>query len=243
MQTASRGFTINYSVSGDGPPLLLVPGTLCAARQWADFGYAATLERHWRVIAVDPLGHGDSDTPHDADSYEAAGVTADLVAVFDAAGIEQATVWGYSRGGWLACNLASRCPDRVERLVVAAYAINAHEEEVDRILVPLIGHLREGNWSALWQAFGITDRPFQQMMQDGNDALAVAAAIDGSLRPTRYSIRSRSIALQTITSVQKTGSFRMYVPTSRRSAPPSTSSTAKAISGRSLLRLSRCWRR
>ena len=24
------------------------------------------------------------------------------------------------------------------------------------------------------------------MMQDGNDALAVAAAIDGSLRPTRY---------------------------------------------------------
>ena len=186
MQTASRGFTINYSVSGDGPPLLLIPGTLCAARQWADFGYVATLERHWRVIAVDPLGHGDSDTPHDADSYEAAGVTADLVAVLDAAGVEQATVWGYSRGGWLACNLASRYPDRVERLVVAAYAMNAHEEEVDRILVPLIGHLRDGNWSALWQAFGITDRPFQQMMQDGNDALAVAAAIGGSLRPTRY---------------------------------------------------------
>jgi pimeloyl-ACP methyl ester carboxylesterase len=64
--------------------------------------------------------------------------------------------------------------------------MNAHEEEVDRILLPLIGYLREGNWSALWQAFGITDRPFQQMMQDGNDPLAVAAAIDGSLRPTRY---------------------------------------------------------
>ena len=186
MQTASRGFTINYSVSGDGPPLLLVPGTLCAARQWAQFGYTAALERHWRVIAVDPLGHGDSDAPHDADSYEAAGVTADLVAVLDAAGVEQATVWGYSRGGWLACSLASRCPDRVEQLVVAAYAMNAHDEEVDRILVPLIGYLREGNWSALWQAFGITDGPFQQLMQDGNDALAVAAAIDGSLRPTRY---------------------------------------------------------
>ena len=102
-----------------------------------DFGYAATLERHWRVITVDPLGHGASDTPHDADSYEAAGVTADLVAVLDAAGVDQATVWGYSRGGWLACNLASRHPDRVDRLVVAAYAMHAHEEEVDRILAPL----------------------------------------------------------------------------------------------------------
>jgi pimeloyl-ACP methyl ester carboxylesterase len=186
VQTTSRGFSINYSVSGNGPPLLLIPGTLCAARQWADFGYAATLERQWRVIAVDPLGHGDSDTPHDAEAYEASGVTTDLVAVLDAAGVEQATVWGYSRGGWLACNLASRCPDRVEQLVVAAYAMNAYEEEVDRILLPLIGYLRDGNWPALWQAFGITDRPFQQMMQDGNDALAVAAAIAGSLRPTRY---------------------------------------------------------
>jgi pimeloyl-ACP methyl ester carboxylesterase len=186
VQTLSRGFTIDYTVEGDGPPLFLIPGTLCAARQWRDFGYAATLARNWRVIAVDPLGHGASDTPHDPDSYEAAGVTADLVAVLDAEGVDAATVWGYSRGGWLACNLASRYPDRVGHLVVGAYAMHAHKEEVGRILKPLAGFLQGGNWAQLWQALGVSDPAFQNMMEESNDALAVAAAIEGSIRPTRY---------------------------------------------------------
>lgn len=186
MRTGSRGFTIDYTVDGDGPPLVLVAGTLCAAQHWRDYGYVATLARDWRVINVDPLGHGASDTPHDADSYEAAGVTADLVAVLDVERVDRATVWGYSRGGWLACNLASRHADRVDRIVVAAYAMHAHEEEAGRLLAPLAGFLRSGNWSGLWEALGVTDRRFQQMMQDINDPVAVAAAIDGSLRPTRF---------------------------------------------------------
>jgi pimeloyl-ACP methyl ester carboxylesterase len=165
---------------------MLVPGTLCAAQHWRDFGYSATLARDWRVINVDPLGHGASDVPHDADSYAAAGVTSDLVAVLDAEGVDRTTVWGYSRGGWLACSLASRYPDRVERVVVGAYAMNAHEEEVGRLLAPLTDFLQHGNWSELWQALGVADRGLQQMFENGNDPLAVAAAIDGSMRPTRF---------------------------------------------------------
>src|SRR6478672_3559461 len=186
MLASSRGFGINYTVDGDGPPLVLVAGTLCAAQHWRDFGYVAPLARNWRVINIDPLGHGVSDTPHDADSYEAAGVTSDLVAVLDAEGVDSATVWGYSRGGWLACNLASRYPDRVDRVVVAAYAMNAHEEEVARVLEPLASYLRRGDWSGVWAALAITDRDFQQMIESTNDRLAVAAAIAGSMRPTRF---------------------------------------------------------
>jgi pimeloyl-ACP methyl ester carboxylesterase len=186
VQVQSRGFSIDYAVDGDGPPLVLVAGTLCAARQWVDYGYTAALAQHWRVINIDPLGHGASDKPHDTDSYDAAGVTADLVAVMDAEDVDHAALWGYSRGGWLACNLASRYPDRVDHIVVGAYAMHAHEEEVDRTLTPLAGFLRTGNWSGVWEAFGISDREFQQMMEGSNDPLAVAAAIDGSKRPTRY---------------------------------------------------------
>lgn len=156
MQVESRGFAIDYSLDGDGPPLVLIAGTLCAARHWIEYGYAETLVRHWRVINIDPLGHGASDTPHDTDSYLAAGVTADLVAVLDAEGVDRATVWGYSRGGWLACDTASRYPDRVDRIVVGAYAMHAHEEEAGRMLTPLAGFLRDGNWPALWRAFGVT---------------------------------------------------------------------------------------
>jgi len=182
----SRGCTINYTVEGDGPPLMLVAGTLCSAQQWQDFGYTATLSRNWRIVNVDPLGHGMSDGPHDADSYEAAAVTSDLVAVLDAEGIDRATVWGYSRGGWLACNLASRHPERVAGLVVGAYAMHAHELEAGRLLAPFAAYLRKGDWPGLWRVLGVTDPTFQQMMETGNDPLAVAAAIEGSLRPTRY---------------------------------------------------------
>jgi pimeloyl-ACP methyl ester carboxylesterase len=165
---------------------MLVAGTLCSARHWQDFGYIATLGRDWRILNVDPLGHGLSDRPHDTDAYDAAGVTSDLVAVLDAEGIDRATVWGYSRGGWLACNLASRHPDRVAGLVVGAYAMHAHEVEAGRLLVPLAASLRNADWPGLWRVFGVTDPTFQQMMETGNDPKAVAAAIEGSLRPTRY---------------------------------------------------------
>ena len=186
METVSRGFTIHYTVAGDGPPLMLLAATLSAAQRWHDLGYVGALASHWRVINVDPLGHGRSDTPHDADSYLAADVTADLVAVLDAEGVDRATVWGYSRGGWLTCSVAAQHPQRVERIVVGGYAMHAHKEEVDRLLAPLAGFLRHGNWAGLWQALDVTDREFQQMIEDSNDTLAVAAAIDGSLRPTRF---------------------------------------------------------
>ena len=72
MRIASRGYEIDYTVEGNGRPLLLIAGTLCAARHWRDFGYTETLTRNWRVINVDPLGHGASDTPRDAEAYVAA---------------------------------------------------------------------------------------------------------------------------------------------------------------------------
>ncbi|MGB3354429.1 MAG: alpha/beta hydrolase [Mycobacterium sp.] len=186
MWTTSRGFDIHYTVDGDGPPLVLLAGTLLAAQNWHDLGYVAALARDWRVINVDPLGHGNSEGPHDAESYAAAGVTADLIAVLDAEGVERATIWGYSRGGWLTCALASRHPERVEHIVVGGFAMHAHLEEAGRALTPLARSLRQGDWAGVWQAFGVTDGTFQQMLEDGNDAEAVAAAVDGSMRPTRF---------------------------------------------------------
>jgi pimeloyl-ACP methyl ester carboxylesterase len=165
---------------------MLVAGTLLAAQDWRDVGYLEVLAQRWRVINVDPLGHGESDTPHDPDAYEAAGVTSDLVAVLDAEGVSKATVWGYSRGGWLTCSLAATHPDRVDRIVVGGYAMHAHEEEVIRLLEPLSGYLRRGDWRSLWHALGPIDPDLQRRIEDSNDPLAVAAAIDGSLRPTRF---------------------------------------------------------
>lgn len=181
----SRGFAIHYAETGQGPPLVLIPGTLGSASQWSECGYAEELSRRWHVVAVDPLGHGLSDKPHEPGCYLADDVTADLVAVLDAVGVARAVVWGYSRGGWLGCCLAAADPDRVERLVVGGYAMHAHEAEV-AFLSSWVRHLESGLWGDLWAALNVTDPATQRFLEKGNDPFAVAAAIEGSLRPTRF---------------------------------------------------------
>ena len=184
MKIRSRGFTIHYEVTGAGPPLVLVPGTMSSAAQWKLFGYISEVTDEFRVIAVDPLGHGRSDKPHDPDAYAAGGVTADLLAVLDAEELERATVWGYSRGGWLACQLAAAHPERVARIAVGGFASHAHEAEVP-LLSGWVEHLSRGDWDGFWRTFGVEDRTPLKPIEEENDPQAVAAATAGSLRPTR----------------------------------------------------------
>ncbi|MGI9184803.1 MAG: alpha/beta fold hydrolase [Solirubrobacteraceae bacterium] len=184
MLTWSRGFTINYESAGTGPPVVLVPGTLSSAAQWELFGYTRALAIDARVVAVDPLGHGLSDKPHAPDAYAAEGVIADLLAVLDAADIEQATVWGYSRGGWIAYGLAAAHPERVTRLVVGGFGAHAHAAELS-LQSAWFEHLSRADWSGFWRTFGIEDSALLRPVEEANDPLAIAAAVAGSQRPTR----------------------------------------------------------
>jgi pimeloyl-ACP methyl ester carboxylesterase len=185
VQAQSRGFTIHYEVSGTGPPLVLVPGTLSSAGQWEMFGYVPALDETYRVVTVDPLGHGRSDTPHDPDAYSAAGVTADLLAVLDAEDLDRVTVWGYSRGGWITYRLAAQHPERVGRIVVGGYASHAHRAEMP-MQSAWREHLGRRDWARFWQTLGIDDRRPLASIEEANDPLAIAAAVVGSQRPTRY---------------------------------------------------------
>src|SRR5439155_14499316 len=71
------------------------------------------------TLAVDHLGNGLSDKPHDPDAYAWPAVAADVVAGIDAAGVERAAVWGYSRGAALAGAIAAGFPDRVAALILS----------------------------------------------------------------------------------------------------------------------------
>jgi pimeloyl-ACP methyl ester carboxylesterase len=94
----SRGWSISFRAEGDGPPLVLLHGWSQWSAQWREYGYAGQLAAPFRVIAVDLLGHGESDRPHDPDEYAEALLVADIVAVLDAEGAGRACVWGYSLG-------------------------------------------------------------------------------------------------------------------------------------------------
>jgi pimeloyl-ACP methyl ester carboxylesterase len=73
---------------------------------------------HYRVLALDQRGHGDSDWDPEA-RYDAESMTDDLEALLDALEIDRFVLVGFSMGGRVAMTFAGRHPERLAGLVIA----------------------------------------------------------------------------------------------------------------------------
>ena len=104
---------------GDGVPFVWAHGlTSCGALEDSVgvFGWRR-LERA-RVIRYDARGHGASGGTPDAATYTWPELSADLLGVMDAAGIDRCAAGGASMGCATAIHAAVAMPSRVERLVL-----------------------------------------------------------------------------------------------------------------------------
>lgn len=111
------GAALHVEQRGAGRPVLLLHGFTGSVRTLDDV--AEGLRAAGRsTIAVDLLGHGESDAPREAAAYTMDRCTAGLVHGLDAAGVERADVLGYSMGGRVALGLAVAQPQRVRSLVL-----------------------------------------------------------------------------------------------------------------------------
>jgi pimeloyl-ACP methyl ester carboxylesterase len=111
-QAEVDGLTINYDVQGEGEPLLLIPYTSADHACYA-FQLPAYTE-HFRCIAVDLPGSGESDKP--AGPYSTDGYADQVAGFLGTIGIERAHVAGMSLGAAVGIHLAARHPDRVRSL-------------------------------------------------------------------------------------------------------------------------------
>ncbi|WP_309114875.1 alpha/beta fold hydrolase [Saccharothrix sp.] len=111
------GLKVHYEVTGDGPPLVLHPGMFCVGEDWARRGYTPVLRAEHTVIAIDPLGLGASDGPHDPAAYALPRRVAHVTAVLDDLKIEAAACWGYSLGALTVLGMAVHAPERCTRVV------------------------------------------------------------------------------------------------------------------------------
>jgi pimeloyl-ACP methyl ester carboxylesterase len=191
---ASYGdFEIAYTVHGEGPPLVLVPGVTQSAERWVEAGYVEALSSSRRVVAVDPLGHGQSSKTTSIEAYAPDRLVEHLLAVLDDAGIESADVWGYSRGASMAGKLAERHPGRVRRLVVGGMPLFETRPIMEALgMVPEWSAVEErherclaGDWSAYWDGFAV---PLPDLVKEDlssrNDLGAISACgVAGHLEP------------------------------------------------------------
>lgn len=103
---AINGRDWGYVDKGDGPALLLIPGTL--GRGDIFWQQITALADRLRVVAVTyPVAGGVADW------------SGDLAVLLDHLGIETASVLGSSLGGYLAQYFAAKHPNRVDRLFAA----------------------------------------------------------------------------------------------------------------------------
>ena len=114
-QITIAGSTMNVLDAGAGPVVLLGSSFLWAASMWRP--QIAVLAQHYRVIAPDLWGHGQSG-PLPAGTADMRDLARHHLALMDQLEIDRFAVVGLSVGGMWGAELAMMAPDRVSALVL-----------------------------------------------------------------------------------------------------------------------------
>jgi pimeloyl-ACP methyl ester carboxylesterase len=123
MNEIRRGFAdipggqIHYRTAGSGPTVLMLHQTPRSSDEFLDV--IPAFAKHFRVIATDTIGYGDSYRPLDK-STRIADFANSAVQLLDYLEIGRAHVVGHHTGSVIAMELAAAHPDRVDKLVLSA---------------------------------------------------------------------------------------------------------------------------
>jgi pimeloyl-ACP methyl ester carboxylesterase len=116
--TTVDGYRTHYYVSGPaaGQVVVLVHGLGGRSDDWVNL--APYLSRAgYRVYMPDLPGFGQSERPANF-SYSVPDQASFVISFFDALGLKQVDLGGWSMGGWIAQLIAAKHPERVRRLML-----------------------------------------------------------------------------------------------------------------------------
>jgi pimeloyl-ACP methyl ester carboxylesterase len=115
----AAGRVVSYLEAGPaaGPVVVLLHGLASDCTTW-ERAIGPMARGGLRVIAVDLIGHGESDKP--AVGYTLDDFAESIAAFFAEAGIERATLCGHSLGGAIAVHFGYHYPSLVEGLVLVS---------------------------------------------------------------------------------------------------------------------------
>jgi pimeloyl-ACP methyl ester carboxylesterase len=125
------GLTLNLlEWSREGVPMLLIHGFGNEAHIWDDF--APVVAPHYRVLAMDLRGHGDSDW-HPDGAYDYDDHVRDLEAVLQHLDLERVVLVSHSLGGRVSMLFGGRHPEMLAGLVIVDSAPNLDRRGTARI--------------------------------------------------------------------------------------------------------------
>lgn len=98
--------------------IVLLHGYAGSIEWWGDVAPKLADETDRKVVAVDLVGHGGSESPLDSDAYGAQGQALAVGRALAALKVDDIVLVGHSMGGHIATLIAQREPDVVDRVVV-----------------------------------------------------------------------------------------------------------------------------
>ncbi|MEV4008974.1 alpha/beta hydrolase [Nonomuraea angiospora] len=120
--TSYDGTKLSYHVSGDGAPVVCLPGGPTAATYLGDLG---GLSAHRQLIMLDSRGTGRSATPQDIASCRCDRLVADVDALRAHLSLNRMDLLAHCAGANLAVQYAARHPHRVSRLALITPSVRA----------------------------------------------------------------------------------------------------------------------
>lgn len=117
MELMANGVRYHIEVTGDEkrPVLVLLHGFTGSTATWHP---VIEYWQDFRVVAIDLIGHGKTDSPRDAKRYAMERQLEDLESIFRELKLSQFSLLGYSMGGRTALAYAYEYPDRVNKLIL-----------------------------------------------------------------------------------------------------------------------------
>ncbi len=183
-RAAVDGVGIEYQVTGQGRPVVLLHGFPDSGRVWRH-QVPALADAGFQVIVPDLRGYGRSGKPAEVTAYSLPVLAKDVLAVLADLKIAKAHLVGHDWGATLAWALAARAPRRVDHLVVlsvghpATFLRTRQQRSRSRYLllfqIPGVAERRltRANWASLRDWAGHPDA----------DAVIAELAATGSLTP------------------------------------------------------------
>jgi pimeloyl-ACP methyl ester carboxylesterase len=115
------GPDLNVREYGTGPAkgaIVLLHGYAGSIEWWADVAPELAEKTGRKVIALDLVGHGGSESPLDSDAYGAQGQAVAVARALASLKAKDIVLVGHSMGGHIATAVAQREPGLVDRIVV-----------------------------------------------------------------------------------------------------------------------------
>lgn len=128
LSNISLNVEVHSSTNTESDLIFFLHGFTGSSEDWRQI--AISIEPKYKIIMLDLIGHGKSDSPKDISLYTADSIVKEIFEVINYFTSEKIILAGYSMGGRTALSFAVKHPDRLKKLILESSTPGLKEKNI-----------------------------------------------------------------------------------------------------------------